>query len=354
MRWVAAIVPGIALLLSIHLPHKRQTFLQFLEILQEVRNFVDPRMTDGQKLIIGIDANVQMSACLDHNRVGPAVPYDDDDFNHSTLQRASSVFEWLTDCDFRLVNTFMDDDTGRITTRNDWNTDSPSQIDFIISSSFLVCLDTGVDEHMDFTTDHRPVWANFQFTAQTSEPALPARKGPRAPRCWKPGPTWGFAANCFDWNWTSEWSEFSSKWCELATVHQLRRSQGHDRTLMTLLYDKKCAENAEERRTLNKLIWRYRRKRQRRLLKEAIDATMYGAKRPETTKSAVVNWRRICGNVNPKTKLEERFNDLYALSPEDQIRENDDRQYWIQRWLTACDDPGECPNAEGPYPDEYG
>ena len=213
VRWVAAIVPGIALLVSIYLPHKRQTFLQFLEVLQEVRNFVDPRMTDGQKLIIGIDANVQMSACLDHNRVGLAVPYDDDDFNHSTLQRASSVFEWLTDCDLRLVNTFMDDDTGRITTRNDWSTDSPSQIDFIISSSSLVCLDTGVDEHMDFTTDHRPVWANFQFSASTSEPMISSQKGPRAPRNWKPGPTWDAAAVCFDWNWTADWSIVSYKWC---------------------------------------------------------------------------------------------------------------------------------------------
>ena len=103
VRWVAAAVPGVALLLSIHLPHKRQTFLQFLEVLQEVRSFVESKNTDNLKLIIGIDANVQMSACLDHLRVGPAVPYETDDFNHSTLQRASSLFEWLTDCDLRLV-----------------------------------------------------------------------------------------------------------------------------------------------------------------------------------------------------------------------------------------------------------
>ena len=47
--------------------------------------------------------------------------------------------------------TFMDEDTGWITTREDWNTGSPYQIDFVISSSSLVC-DTGVDEHMDFAT----------------------------------------------------------------------------------------------------------------------------------------------------------------------------------------------------------
>ena len=57
----------------------------------------------------------------------------------------------------RLVNIFMDEDTGRIITRDDWNTGSPSQIDFVISSSSLVCVDTGVDEHMDFATDHRSV-----------------------------------------------------------------------------------------------------------------------------------------------------------------------------------------------------
>ena len=157
VRWVAATVPGVASLLSVHLPHKRQTSLQFLEVLQEVRNFVDTQITGNLKLIIGIDANVQMSACLDHLRVGPAVPHDEDDFNHSSLQRASSLFEWLTDSDLRLVNTFMDEDIGQIRTRDDWNTGSPSQIDFVISSSSLVCVDTGVDEHMDFATDHRLV-----------------------------------------------------------------------------------------------------------------------------------------------------------------------------------------------------
>ena len=122
VRWVAATVPGVALLLSVHLPHKRQTFLQFLEVLQEVRNFVESQIVDNLKLIVGIDANVQMSACMDHLRVGPAVPYEDEDFNHSSLQRASSLFEWFTDSDLRLVNTTMDEDMGRITTRNDWNT----------------------------------------------------------------------------------------------------------------------------------------------------------------------------------------------------------------------------------------
>ena len=339
VRWVAAAVPGVALLLSIHLPHKRQTFLQFLEVLQEVRNFVDSKNTDNLKLIIGIDANVQMSACLDYLRVGPAVPYETDDFNHSTLQRASSLFEWLTDRDLRLVNTFMDDERGRITTRDDWSTGSTSQIDFVISSSSLICVDTGVDEHMDFTSDHRPVWANFQFTASMPELMFPSQQGPRVPLNWKPGPTWNDAAACFDWNWTSNWSDISSKWCELATLHQLRKSQRYDKTLMALLQDRRCAANPEERRTLNKMIWRYRRKRKRRLLKEAIDATLSGAKKPVMPKSCVINWHRICGTSDPKIKLEERFTELYALTPEDQSKENDEKQYWIQRWLEVCDDP---------------
>ena len=94
VRWVAPTVFGVALLLSVHLPHKRQTFfLQFLEVLQEVRNFVDSQITGNMKLIIDIDANIQMCACLDHLRVGPVVPHDEDDFNHSSLQRASSLIE---------------------------------------------------------------------------------------------------------------------------------------------------------------------------------------------------------------------------------------------------------------------
>ena len=101
----------------------------------------------------------------------------------TSLQRASSLFEWLTDSDMRLVNTFMDEDTGRITTTDDWNTGSPSQIDFVISSSSLVCVDTGVDEHMDFATDHRPVWANFHFAAPTLGPKFLPQRVPRAPRC---------------------------------------------------------------------------------------------------------------------------------------------------------------------------
>ena len=40
VRWVAVTVPGVALLLSFHLLHNRQTFLQFLEVLQDVLNFL--------------------------------------------------------------------------------------------------------------------------------------------------------------------------------------------------------------------------------------------------------------------------------------------------------------------------
>ena len=148
----------------------------------------------------------------------------------------------------------MDDEMGRITTRDDWSTGSTSQIDFVISSSSLICVDTGVDEHMDFTSDHRPVWAIFQFTAQSPMPMIPTLQGPRAPRSWRPGPTWEEAAVRFGWNWYTNWGDFSSKWCELATLHQLRESQRYDKTLMALLQDRRCAANPEERRTLNKMI----------------------------------------------------------------------------------------------------
>ena len=154
-----------------------------------------------------------MSACLDHLRVGRAVPHDEDDFNHSSLQRATSLFEWLTDSDLRLVNIFMDEDIGRITTRDDWNTGSPSQIDFVISSRSLVCFDTGVDEHVDSATDHQPVWATFHFGAPTPGPTLSPQRVPRAPMGWKPGPTWSDAAAGFHWDWTLNWSDISSEWC---------------------------------------------------------------------------------------------------------------------------------------------
>ena len=140
--------------------------------------------------------------------------------------------------DMRLVNTFMDEDTGRITTRDDWNTGSPSQIDFVISSNSLVCVDTGVDEFVDFATDHRPVWANFHFAAPTLGPMLSPQRFPRAPLGWKAGPLWSDAVACFDWDWASNWSDFSSKWCELATKHQLRKRQRNDHTLAALLHDR--------------------------------------------------------------------------------------------------------------------
>ena len=302
---------------------------------------------DNLKLIVGIDANVQMSACMDHLRVGPAVPYEDEDFNHSSLQRASSLFEWLTDSDLRLVNTFMDEDMGRITTRNDWNTGSPSQIDFVISSNSLVCVDTGVDEHMEFATDHRPVWAAFRFDEQRPAPSLATQRAPRAPLGWKAGPSWNEAAADFDWDWASNWLDFSSSWCELACKHQLQGSQKYDQTLMALLHDRKCAMTPEERKTINKTIWRHRRKRNRARMNEAVDATLFGAKKPEKPKSSVVNWRRICGEHDPKTKLEERFTDLYALTPEEQTRENGEKQLWIQRWLAVCDDPMAVPMQKG-------
>ena len=156
-------------------------------------------------------------------------------------------------------------------------------------------------------------------------------------------PRWSDAAARFDWTWTSNWSDISSKWCELATKHQLRKRQRNDNTLMALLHDRKCAATSEERRTLNKLIWRYRRKRNRTLMNEATDATLSGARKPAVPKLCVVNWRRICGTTDPKTKLEEQFAKLYALTPEEQTRENDEKQFWVQRWLAVCDDPMNVP-----------
>ena len=109
------------------------------------------------------------------------------------------------------MNTFMDEDIARITTKDDWNTGSPSQIDFVMSSSSLVGVDTGVDEHMNFTTDHGPVWATFQFAALASVQSFSPQKVPRASVRWKPRHTWSDAAACFDWNWTPDWSDVSSK-----------------------------------------------------------------------------------------------------------------------------------------------
>ena len=77
-------------------------------------------------------------------------PQDNDDCNHSSLQRATSLFEWLTDGDVRLVNTFMDEDIGLISTRDDWNTGYLSQIDSVISRSFFDGVDTDLEEQMDF------------------------------------------------------------------------------------------------------------------------------------------------------------------------------------------------------------
>ena len=74
-------------------------------------------------------------------------------------------------------------------------------------------------------------------------------------------------------------------------------------------------------------------------MNEAVDATLFGAKKPERPKPSVVNWHRICGTNDPKTKLEERFTDLYALTPEEQTRENGEKHFWVQRWLAVCEDP---------------
>ena len=63
----------------------------------------------------------------------------------------------------------MDEDFGRMTTRDDWNIGCPSQI--VISSSSLICVGTGVGEHMNFATDHILVWATF--------PPQRQRLGPR-------------------------------------------------------------------------------------------------------------------------------------------------------------------------------
>ena len=201
-----------------------------------------------------------------------------------------------------------------------------------------------------FAAGHRPERAIFSFAAPTLRPAFSPQQAPRAPVRWKPGPTWSDAAACFDWNWTSKWSDISSEWCVLATKRRLRRRQRLDETLMALLHDRKCAGSSGEHRALNNLIWRYRRKRNRTLMNEAMDATLSGAPKPAVPKISVVNWRRTCGPADPKTKLEERFTEIHALTPEDQTRETGEKLFWVQRWLAVCDDPINVPEAHGIHP----
>ena len=94
---------GTMLLISVHLPHSRQSFTDFLTPLNELRHFLETR--SETKILVGFDANTGVGALVDYCHVGPAVPARRQ--SRHDLQRASAFHSFLTDFGLCLTNTFV-------------------------------------------------------------------------------------------------------------------------------------------------------------------------------------------------------------------------------------------------------
>ena len=165
----------------------------------------------GRHIIIGMDANVEMSSMVDYCHVGPSVP--DCRQDHEDLQRASILHCFLAEFGLCLVNTFADAAEDSVYTRTNWSGFGSSQYDFIASSMRIV------DRSLDFSADHRLVYGMFgmELTRQIST------ERNTTVRNWKPAGTWDVASQELPWQWES-WDETCDIWWKAARTHATART----------------------------------------------------------------------------------------------------------------------------------
>ena len=191
-RWVAVELKNGSTCVSLHLPHPGHGMQHFVDTLQTLDDFLLTRR--GQRVFIGMDANVRLDSVVDHWHVGEGVVCSSPD--HTNSQKALILLEFLAKYGLYMVNTFTDGPIAERFTRYAWDNTSASQIDYLAVPVTSRCADVGVDQCLHFRSDHRMVWA----VVGESLPRA-ADNNLRTPRNWTPNASWNVAASGISWNW---------------------------------------------------------------------------------------------------------------------------------------------------------
>ena len=307
--------------MSLHLPHKGLDLNEFTACLLEIDMFLEslgPRM-----ILLGVDANTRMGSVVDYVHVGEHV---DRAFDAQDRDRAPLLHDFLCRHGLFLANTF-DDEQHQLHTRYNWSRFGGAQIDFLAISFSVACLDAGVDESMEFSSDHRMIWA------RTRQHLAVARRSNRlAPRNWIPSESWLSVAAGLSWDWYN-WTQTTQSWWELATKHTNRPPKVRDEVLDNLLERHACSSPAEKR-SLNKLIWRHRRAKKRWRAKQTLQLAVEKGSLPKTAPKRIsVNWAKLSTGTDPAILMHNYFTDLYSASEVLQFEE-DNKQYFIDSWIS--------------------
>jgi len=189
-------------------------------------------------------------------------------------------------------------------------------MDFIGFSLNLQCWEVCVDSILDFRTDHKLIWA-----ATTIPTLISSRERIPCIRHWKPGSGWEEASEALLWNW-DEWDQMTLSWNRIALVNFSRPAKQQDFVLQSLLQLHKGSSPAEKR-GLNRQIWRRRRWIKRQKAKLALHTAGETGRFPSIgPKNISVNWYKLCGEVDPATKIHDFYEHIYSLGPIQREAEN--------------------------------
>jgi hypothetical protein len=310
-RWVAIAFNRKTLIISAHLPHRRLPTPEFAETLEELSGLITKH--PQCKVVLGMDANARVAGMNDGRIVGPSVPSAE--LSARERERVGLLHEFLARHNMYLANTWANEQTvERMVTRIAWDNLSAAQVDFIAASSPLRLVDTAVDGHTSFSSDHFAVHAEFGGDA-----GPPVRRERRPTMLnWKPADSWFEHAAAEDWQW-SDWDSCCRQWGALTTVHRepalIQKSANPE--LEALLEEAKLAPPAL-RRYYSKRIWRLRRKLRRCRAQVALSRACAAGRAPGLSRScAHVNWGRLFGDQDPSEALSLYFGKIFELEGEE-------------------------------------
>eukprot|EP00969_Alexandrium_andersonii_P073328 3235044-Alexandrium_andersonii.AAC.1 len=164
----------------------------------------------------------------------------------------------------------------------------------------------------------------------STSPQPRPRRTPCA-RNWTPGPAWAQTAQGMEWNW-SDWDATATAWCDAALQHQACHRGPADDVLQGLL-EQRRAVVGEERKAVNKAIWRHRRRLQRQRARARLRvAAARGAAPARATSSSHVNFAKLFGQADAQGCIHNHFADVYQLAPDEEDRERREKEHWVAQW----------------------
>jgi hypothetical protein len=323
VRWLAVEFNSSHVFVSLHLQHRGAGLGPLTQTLAEVRDFLSG--TGRRKLIIGMDANTKVGEIMDYVHVGEAVPISAHCAQNGA--RAVPIHEFLVELGLSLVNTFADASGEELHTRHNWSGDGAVQIDFLAASLGLPCSEVAVDSAMVFSTDHKMVRATFILQ---SAPVSCKRR--TCIKRWVPKSSWIQAAGEMEWDW-NDWESMADSWRKEVIRHSARPRSPIDQVMADLLRRHAHALPIEKK-GLNKTIWRHRRRLHRQRARTSLrEAVQRGAVPSNPSRSKHVNWQKLVGTVNPQTALQEFYEEVYKLTPEEERHDTDQKKHFVKVWM---------------------